>query len=167
MKSPGHQPQESVGSHQWMHEKKMEEHLDEILLNPIQKGASETKEDPPVLGLQVSAGLGKTLTALKCIAKQGAEILKGGHILFYVPTLNLAEEAHTEFQNLNSKLPSLGVGGGRSQLAFRFHMSGESPSSTKLPSAPCRAIVDNLTIPLFKSGSISYETSSTAIDCAG
>jgi hypothetical protein len=58
---------------------KMERHLDEFLREIIQRGVSETKEDSPALGLQVSAGLGKTLTALKCIAEQVAEILKGRH----------------------------------------------------------------------------------------
>lgn len=66
-----------------------------------------TKEPPLVKGMKVSAGLGKTGTTLKCLAEQGAEILKHGHIFFYVPTLDLAEQAAKDFEEFESGLPHM------------------------------------------------------------
>ncbi len=63
-------------------------------------------DPPPVLGLKVSAGHGKTHTSLGCIAEQGDTFLKRGHILFYVPTLELAVEAEKTFRAPNLDLPS-------------------------------------------------------------
>ncbi|MBW6419636.1 hypothetical protein [Celeribacter sp. PS-C1] len=64
-------------------------------------------ETPPTLGLKVPAGLGKTRTALQCLADHGERLLKRGHILFYVPTLDLAVEAEGKFRELQTDLPSM------------------------------------------------------------
>ncbi|WP_274844569.1 hypothetical protein [Phaeobacter gallaeciensis] len=71
--------------------------------------APSVTDDIPVLGLKVSAGLGKTRAALEAVAELGADYLKIGHILFYVPTHALAEEAAQEFQchSGGDVLPSL------------------------------------------------------------
>lgn len=82
------------------------EHIARFLTTSSGQNAWDEHNAPPVLGLKVSAGLGKTRTALECIAKQGHEFLKKGHILFYVPTLDLAVEAEKTFRELNSDHPS-------------------------------------------------------------
>ena len=91
------------------------EHISRFLTTSSGQNAWDEHNAPPVLGLKVSAGLGKTRTALECIAKQGHEFLKKGHILFYVPTLDLAVEAEKTFRELNSDHPSF-VLRGRSAL---------------------------------------------------
>ena len=72
-------------------------------------GAAPVEGEAPALGLKVSAGLGKTRATLEAIAELGAGYLKSGHILFYVPTHALAEEAAEIFRNLpgGADLPSL------------------------------------------------------------
>ena len=82
------------------------EHISRFLTTSAPRNAGDAHNAPPVLGLKVSAGLGKTRTALECIAKHGHEFLKRGHILFYVPKLDLAVEAERAFRELNSDLPS-------------------------------------------------------------
>ena len=91
------------------------EHISRFLTTSSGQNAWDEHNAPPVLGLKVSAGLGKTRTALECIAKHGHEFLKRGHILFYVPTLDLAVEAEKTFRELNSDHPSF-VLRGRSAL---------------------------------------------------
>ncbi|BBU56450.1 hypothetical protein KU6B_27150 [Mameliella alba] len=69
--------------------------------------APETsEEDCAVLALKVTAGLGKTATTLRAIARHGEALLARGHVLFYVPTLDLAERAHSEFLRLAPNIPS-------------------------------------------------------------
>lgn len=69
--------------------------------------APETsEEDCAVLALKVTAGLGKTATTLRAIARHGEALLARGHVLFYVPTLDLAERAHSEFLRLAPDIPS-------------------------------------------------------------
>ncbi|ETX15686.1 hypothetical protein OCH239_13745 [Roseivivax halodurans JCM 10272] len=69
--------------------------------------APETSEkDCAVLALKVTAGLGKTATTLRAIARDGEVLLARGHVLFYVPTLDLAERAHSEFLRLAPDIPS-------------------------------------------------------------
>lgn len=94
----------------WLDQKvareKLEEHIAKFLYKVVQ--TPEDSEGRKIaLGLKVSAGLGKTGTALRCIAAQGTDILRTGHILFYVPTLALAERAQRDFAKLNSGLPSM------------------------------------------------------------
>ncbi|MEP1832073.1 MAG: hypothetical protein ABJL57_00140 [Hyphomonas sp.] len=62
-------------------------------------------EENSALTLKVSAGVGKTRTAMKLLAKHGRALLARGHVLVYVPTLDLAERAAAELQALDSALP--------------------------------------------------------------
>lgn len=79
----------------------------DFLDKSFEASLSGSEEEQPTFGLKVPAGLGKTRTALECIAATGERFLKHGHILFYVPTLELAEDAHKDFEKLNSGLPSM------------------------------------------------------------
>lgn len=65
-------------------------------------GATVAEGAIPSLGLKVSAGLGKTQAALRAIAEFGSDYLEFGHILFYVPTHALAEEAASDFREICS-----------------------------------------------------------------
>lgn len=62
---------------------------------------------PPALALAVSAGLGKTGTTLQVLADRGADLLEHGHVMFYVPTLKLAEEVAGDFGRLAPHLPHM------------------------------------------------------------
>lgn len=94
---------------------RLKEHLSEFLRLYGGWTGEDTGDEPPALGLKVSAGLGKTRTALACIAELGRGILKNGHIFFYAPTLDLAEEAEKSFREMGSGLPS-GVLRGRDAI---------------------------------------------------
>jgi len=94
---------------------KLKEHISQFLTSNVGWKKIDDSEHPPVLGLKVSAGLGKTRTALECIAQHGHDFLENGHILFYVPTLDLAVEAERTFKDLKSDHPSF-VMRGRSAL---------------------------------------------------
>lgn len=85
---------------------KLREHISRFLTTNAGWQNGDENTPHPVLGLKVSAGLGKTRTALECIAKHGRAFLERGHILFYVPTLDLAAEAENTFRKLNSGHPS-------------------------------------------------------------
>ena len=100
------------------------EHISRFLTTCARRNTRDAHNAPPVLGLKVSAGLGKTRTALGGIAKHGHEFLKRGHILFYVPTLDLAVEAERTFRELNSDLPS-------------FVLRGRSAINPKTSTAMC------------------------------
>lgn len=63
-------------------------------------------EDQPALALRVSAGTGKTQAALRLVAAQGKELLARGHIVFYFPSLDLADRARAEFVAFGSRLRS-------------------------------------------------------------
>lgn len=95
--------------------RQLKDHILQFLTNNVGWKNLDDNEHPPVLGLKVSAGLGKTRTALDCIATHGHNYLKKGHILFYVPTLELAVEAEKTFRDLNSDHPSF-VMRGRSAI---------------------------------------------------
>ena len=82
-------------------------HIQRFLNTTHRWHQTEAKDTPPVRGMKVSAGSGKTQSTLECIAEQGSEILKHGHIFFYVPTLDLAEQAAKDFEGLNSGLPHM------------------------------------------------------------
>lgn len=65
------------------------------------KSAAEATGGPDAaLALKVTAGLGKTATMLRMIARHGEALLTRGHVMIYVPTLELAERAHEDFQAL-------------------------------------------------------------------
>ncbi len=85
----------------------LEYHIRNFMQDAVEWDRTKECGSPPTRGLKVSAGLGKTATALRCIAAHGAPILKTGHILFYVPTLVLAERAEKDFAELGSGMPSL------------------------------------------------------------
>lgn len=72
----------------------------------VRAAAHATAEPDAALALKVTAGLGKTATTLRVIASHGKALLARGHVLIYVPTLDLAERAHADFQNLAPGLPS-------------------------------------------------------------
>ena len=95
--------------------RQLKEHILQFLTNNVGWKKLDDNEHPPVLGLKVSAGLGKTRTALDCIATHGHNFLRKGHILFYVPTLGLAVEAEKTFRDLKSDHPSF-VMRGRSAI---------------------------------------------------
>lgn len=80
--------------------------LDEVIGRFVKAAAEGTAEPDAALALRVTAGLGKTATALRVIARYGAELLARGHVLIYVPTLDLAERAHADFHALAPGLPS-------------------------------------------------------------
>lgn len=84
----------------------------------IREAAEDNKlggEDCPALTLKVSAGVGKTSTALRLLAEHGRALLNRGHVLVYMPTLDLAERAAADLQRLSSDLPVSVV---RGRLAF-------------------------------------------------
>jgi len=71
------------------------------------KAAAKGKAKPDAaLALKVTAGLGKTATTLRVIAHYGKALLAKGHVLFYVPTLDLAERACADFRLLAPDMPS-------------------------------------------------------------
>ena len=77
----------------------------------VKTAAEGTAKLDAALALKVTAGLGKTATALRVIARYGEALLARGHVLIYVPTLDLAERAHADFQILAPGLPSRVVRG--------------------------------------------------------
>lgn len=71
------------------------------------RAAAEGTAAPDVaLAMKVTAGLGKTATALRVIARYGDALLGRGHVMIYVPTLDLAERARADFGKLAPGLPS-------------------------------------------------------------
>jgi len=72
----------------------------------VEAAAEATAALDAALALRVTAGLGKTATALRVIARHGEALLSRGHVLIYVPTLELAERACEEFKTLAPGLPS-------------------------------------------------------------
>lgn len=82
--------------------KRLEQEIDRF----VRGAAAATATPDAALALRVTAGLGKTATALRIIARYGHALLAQGHVLFYVPTLELAERAWEEFQALAPGLPS-------------------------------------------------------------
>ena len=59
--------------------RQLEDHISQFLTTNVRWKKLDDNEHPPVLGLKVSAGLGKTRTALDCIATHGHNYLKKGH----------------------------------------------------------------------------------------
>ncbi|MGJ8573372.1 MAG: hypothetical protein ACSHXI_22025 [Hoeflea sp.] len=87
----------------------------EAFIQAASEGDINDAEECPALTLKVSAGVGKTSTALRLLAKHGPALLGRGHILVYVPTLDLAERAAADLQELDSGLPISVI---RGRLAF-------------------------------------------------
>jgi len=80
--------------------------LEEIIESFVRAAADATAAPDAALALRVTAGLGKTATALRVIAQHGEALLAQGHVLVYVPTLELAERAWGEFRTLAPGLSS-------------------------------------------------------------
>lgn len=67
--------------------------------------------DAPALAMKVTAGLGKSATTLRMIAQHADALLARGHVLIYVPTLDLAERAWGDFRRIAPGVPSRVVRG--------------------------------------------------------
>lgn len=80
--------------------------IDQEIDRFIREAAAATAGPDAALALKVTAGLGKTATALRVIARHGKALLGRGHVLIYVPTLELAERAYDEFRSLAPGLPA-------------------------------------------------------------
>jgi hypothetical protein len=62
---------------------------------------------PMALAVRATVGIGKTQTYLKLLAESASVTLQRGHILVYVPTHDLAEEAEAAFRALHPGVPSM------------------------------------------------------------
>lgn len=71
----------------------------------------DSETDAPAMAMKVTAGLGKTATTLRMIARHADALLARGHVLIYVPTLDLAERAWGDFRRLAPRVPSRVVRG--------------------------------------------------------
>lgn len=98
------QPQ--VDTPLWSPPAEARKQLEVVLDTFIDAAASGNAAPEAALALKVSAGLGKTSTALRVIARHGEALLNRGHVLVYVPTLELAERAHHDFTKIAPYLPS-------------------------------------------------------------
>ena len=76
---------------------------------------ASVEEPAPALAFRVSPGLGKTSTAQRLLARHGRDLLSHGHVLVYVPTLDLAERAARELIALDPELPVAVVRGRRAK----------------------------------------------------
>jgi len=80
-----------------------------VLMEAFIREAAEANisdgENCAALTLKVSPGVGKTSTALKLLVEHGRALLNRGHVLVYMPTLDLAERAAADLQRLSSDLP--------------------------------------------------------------
>lgn len=79
--------------------------IEEFVMNAA-CGAYDPDTDAPALAMKVTAGLGKTATALHVIAEHAEALLTRGHVLFYVATLELAERACDDFRRIAPMVPS-------------------------------------------------------------
>lgn len=105
----------------WHRPAEAREKLDQIIGGFVAAATSVSKTpegECAALALKVTAGLGKTATTLRLIARHGEALLARGHVLFYVPTLDLAERAHSEFLSLAPDIPSRVI---RGREALRPH----------------------------------------------
>jgi len=91
---------------QWLKPDESRERLDQEIDQFIRAVSDATAEPDAALALKVTAGLGKTATTLRVIARYGEALLGQGHVLIYVPTLQLAERACADFRKLAPGLPS-------------------------------------------------------------
>lgn len=103
-----HETQIESAAHipQWLKPAEARERLDLEIDRFIRAVAEQTAEPDAALALKVTAGLGKTATALRVLARYGETLLSRGHVLVYVPTLQLAERSMRDFQALAPGLPS-------------------------------------------------------------
>ena len=73
--------------------------------------AAADRTDPPVLGLKVTAGTGKTRETLRALAKAAPLLLIRGPVIYHAPTLALAREAFATFRELAPHVPAAVVAG--------------------------------------------------------
>ena len=133
---------------QWSEPAEARRRLEEIIESFVCAAGDATAAPNAALALRVTAGLGKTATTLRVIAQHGEALLSQGHVLVYVPTLELAERAWEEFRTLAPELPSRVIRGrdaqrpddSKKKMCERADMAkaiaGFVPSITK---ALCRA----------------------------
>lgn len=74
--------------------------MNAFVLNALNGDASEAA------AFRVSPGVGKTSTALRAIADHAEALLDRGHVLIYMPTLDLAAQAARDFKELAPHVPS-------------------------------------------------------------
>ena len=68
------------------------------------------------LALRVTVGVGKSATLRKLLSEVARDILANGHILVFVPTHALAEEAEGAFRELRSGIPSMVLRGREAKI---------------------------------------------------
>ncbi|SDY25897.1 DEAD/DEAH box helicase family protein [Citreimonas salinaria] len=90
----------------WLMPSKARALLEQEIESFVKAAAEGTAAPDAALAMKVTAGLGKTATALRVIARHGEALLGQGHVLIYVPTLDLAERAYADFRELAPGLPS-------------------------------------------------------------
>ncbi|NVK58091.1 MAG: hypothetical protein HWE26_21045 [Alteromonadaceae bacterium] len=90
----------------WCSPDKARDQLTQVIEAFVDGAATGTTAQDSALALKVSAGLGKTSTVLRVIARHGKALLERGHVLIHVPTLELAERAHHDVMKIASHLPS-------------------------------------------------------------
>lgn len=90
----------------WAGPQEARERLTQVVDDFVRAVAEGTAKPDAALALKVTAGLGKTSTALRAIAVHGERLLSRGNVMFFVPTLELAQRAYEEFRTLAPGLPS-------------------------------------------------------------
>ncbi|SFQ65331.1 hypothetical protein SAMN05421853_11645 [Roseivivax halotolerans] len=92
----------------WLEPKEARQRLYHEMSDFISSVAEEKDvpdEVAPAIAFKVTAGLGKTSTALRILAEQGSRLLQRGHVMIYMPTLDLADRAARDFAALGTGLP--------------------------------------------------------------
>jgi len=107
--------------------------------------------EAPALAMRITAGVGKTSAALSELARRADALLGRGHVLVYMPTLELAERAAADFGRIAPSVPCRIIRGRqaldpdsknspREQMCARYdvveQITGLVPSVTE---AMCRA----------------------------
>jgi hypothetical protein len=75
------------------------------------ESAASGSAGPDALAMRVTAGAGKSRSTLKAIARNSVELLSRGHVLIYVPSLDLAERACDDFRAIAPGTPCAVVRG--------------------------------------------------------
>jgi hypothetical protein len=73
--------------------------------------AAHGSAGPDALAMRVTAGAGKSRSTLNAIARHADDLLARGHVLIYVPTLDLAERAYDDFRAIAPSVPCAVVRG--------------------------------------------------------
>ena len=120
------------------------------------KSAACGNVGPDALAMRVTAGAGKTRSTLEAIARHADDLLARGHVLIYMPTLDLAERACDEFRAINPETPSAVVrgreadrpGASKRKMCERIDLVKEVTGSVpSITTALCRKVTrDGVTI---------------------